>query len=83
MTQQEAFKEFVGILSPYVKNKNALEAVGPETQILNDLQVNSARLVDIILGIEDTFNIEVTDEEADEVVTVGDAVQLILNKSQH
>jgi acyl carrier protein len=80
MTQQEAFIQVVGILTPYVKNKAALGAVAPETDILKDLEVNSARLVDIVLGIEDTFHIEVADEEADEVVTVGDAVDLILRK---
>ena len=80
MTQQEALTEVVNILSPYAKNQAALEQVSAETDILKDLQVNSARLVDIILGIEDSFNIEVADEEADEVVTVGDAVKLILPK---
>jgi len=80
MDQQQAFHEVVGILTPYAKNKAALESVGPNTNILKDLQVNSARLVDIILGIEDRFEIEVADEEADEVVTVGDAVKLILAK---
>ncbi len=78
MTHEEAFTEVVGILSPYAKNKAALTQISAKTDILKDLQVNSARLVDIILGIEDAFNIEVADEEADEVVTVGDAVALIL-----
>jgi len=80
MTQQEVLAEVVKILSPYAKNQSALEQVTAETDILKDLQVNSARLVDIILGIEDTFNVEVADEEADEVVTVGDAVEMILKK---
>jgi acyl carrier protein len=80
MTQEQAFTEVVGILSPYAKNKAALAQIGPTTDILKDLQVNSARLVDIILGIEDAFDIEVGDEEADEVVTVGDAVALIVKK---
>jgi acyl carrier protein len=45
------------------------------------LKVNSARLVDVVLEIEDTFGIEVKDEDADKVKTVGDAVQLILAKA--
>jgi len=39
--------------------------------------VNSARLVDVILDFEDEFDIEVDDEDADAVNTVGDAVTLI------
>ena len=42
--------------------------------------MNSARLVDIILDFEDAFDIEVEDEDADAVNTVGDAVQLIAAK---
>ena len=39
--------------------------------------MNSARLVDIIPDFEDAFDIEVEDEDADAVNTVGDAVKLI------
>lgn len=78
MTQQEAIEKVVGILEPFVKNREALETIGMETSILKDLKVNSARLVDVVLEIEDTFEIEVKDEDADKVKTVGDAVKLIL-----
>jgi len=37
--------------------------------------------VDIILAFEDDFDIEVDDESADQVRTIGDAVELILRKS--
>ena len=60
-----------------MKNQEALDSVGDSTNILKDLKVNSARLVDIILEFEDAFNIEVEDEDADAVNTVGDAVRLI------
>ncbi len=81
MTQEEVFAKVVEILTPYVKNKTALATVTPQTNILKDLEVNSARLVDIVLGMEDSFNIEVADEEADGVITVGDAVKLIQQKA--
>jgi acyl carrier protein len=81
MTQEDVFAKVVEILTPYVKNKAALATINPGTSILKDLEVNSARLVDIVLGMEDAFNVEVADEEADGVITVGDAVKLILNKA--
>ena len=77
MTRQEIYAKVVEIIQPFVKNQEALESVGESTNILLDLQVNSARLVDIILDFEDAFDIEVEDEDADAVNTVGDAVQLI------
>jgi len=71
-------EEVISIVKPFVKNQEALSSIGPETSILKDLKVNSARLVDIVLELEDRFDIEVRDEDADNVRTIGDAVQLIL-----
>ncbi len=82
MTEKEIFDKVVGILSPYAKNKDALSSATNDTNILKDLEVNSSRLVDIILAFEDTFEIEVGDGEADQVTTVGAAVKLIQSKIQ-
>lgn len=78
MNEQEVMSKVVAILKPFVKNPEALAAVSMETSLLKDLKVNSARLVDIVLEIEDTFGIAVKDDDADRVKTVGDAVNLIV-----
>jgi len=80
VTREEIFEKVVEIVKPYVKNQEALEGVTEDTNILQDLKVNSARLVDVILAFEDEFDIEVEDEDADAVNTVGDAVELIQSK---
>ena len=80
MTEQEIFDKVIAILKPYVKNRDALATVSTETNILEDLKVNSARLVDVVLAFEDEFEIEIADEDADGVDTVGDAVALIGKK---
>lgn len=80
MTEQEIFNKVIKILTPYAKNKAALESAKNETNILTDLEVNSSRLVDIILAFEDEFNIEIADGEADKVNTVGAAVKMIQGK---
>ena len=77
MKREEIFAKVVEIMRPFVKNQEALDSVDESTNILEDLKVNSARLVDIILDFEDAFDIEVEDEDADAVNTVGGAVQLI------
>lgn len=77
MDTQEVFKKIVEILTPFAKNEEALSNVTMETSIQEDLEVNSARLVDIVLEIEDGFDIEISDDDADQVATVGDAVNLI------
>ncbi len=80
MTREEIFAKVIEIIRPFVKNQEALDSVDESTNILQDLKVNSARLVDIILDFEDAFDIEVEDEDADAVNTVGDAVRLIAAK---
>jgi acyl carrier protein len=80
MKEGEAFEKVVKILTPYVKNQEALDSVSLETHILDDLRVNSARLVDVVLEFEDAFDIEIADDDVDSVETVGNAVELIESK---
>jgi acyl carrier protein len=81
MENQQIFEKVVAILKPFVKNVDGLATVSMDTGILKDLKVNSARLVDVVLEIEDAFGIEVNDDEADKVRTVGDAVRLIVSRT--
>ncbi len=80
MDKTEIFDQVVKILTPYVKNHEALERASLATHILDDLKVNSARLVDVVLEFEDAFNIEIDDDDVDKVETVGNAVELIEGK---
>ncbi|MDA3949204.1 MAG: phosphopantetheine-binding protein [Spirochaeta sp.] len=78
MAREQIFEEVMNIISPFAVNKEALENANEQTNILTDLKVNSARLVDIILDFEDKFEIEIDDDAADEIQTLGDAVDKIL-----
>jgi len=80
MSKEQVMEKVVDIIRPFVKEKDALGSVAPETSILEDLKVNSARLVDIVLAFEDEFDIEVEDDDADKVKTIGDATDLVLTK---
>ncbi len=78
--ENEIFNKVVEIVTPFAKDKEALKKVTKDSNFLKDLQVSSSRLVDIILAIEDEFGIEVGDDEADKIETVGAAVTLISAK---
>ena len=80
MPEHKILEKVVEILKPYAKDADALAKVSLETNILSGLKVNSARLVDVVLAFEDAFGIEVADDDADKVETVGDAVRLIQGK---
>lgn len=77
MENTEIYNNVVGIISKHAKNQEALKSLSNETHILNDLQVNSARLVDIVLDFEDAFDLEISDDDADNIATIGDAVTLV------
>lgn len=80
MDEKQIMESVVKILTPWVKNEDALASVAMDTNILDDLKVNSARLVDVVIAFEDEFDIEIEDEDVDSVNTVGDAVKLIGSK---
>lgn len=51
--------------------------IHPETTFVDDLGADSLDIFQIIMGIEEELDIEVNVEEAEKIVTVGDAVELI------
>lgn len=81
MEKQAAMEKIITIIRPFVKDQEALKSANEQTQILADLGVNSARLVDIILAFEDEFSIEIDDEAADKVRTLGDAAAMVAAKT--
>lgn len=54
-----------------------IESVTPEARIVDDLQPDSLDVVELVMGVEEGFGIEVPDEAADRVATVGDAIALV------
>ena len=59
-----------------VLNVEASEVM-PGTTFTEDLGADSLDLYQIILGVEDAFDIEIPQEEAEKIVTVADAIDLI------
>lgn len=50
-----------------------------ETTFVDDLGADSLDIFQIIMGIEEAFDIEIENEDAEKIVTVGDAVEQIKN----
>lgn len=56
------------------------DAVTDEATLIDDLGGDSLDIVEMIMTAEETFGVEITDDEAEEMRTVGDAVRLIDGK---
>ena len=55
------------------------EDITMETKFVDDLGADSLDVFQIIMGVEEEFEIEIPNEEAEKIVTVGDAVEQIKN----
>ena len=70
--------EFEKIKNIIVEVLNVEESdITMETTFLDDLGADSLDVFQIIMGIEEEFEIEIPNEEAEKIVTVGDAVEQI------
>ncbi len=70
------------IVKPYVQNDLAFQNFGQNTDFIKDLEINSANLVDIVLDVEDEFNIAIDNDAMENMTTVEDAVKIIKNKQK-
>lgn len=55
-------------------------AVTMEASITEDLGADSLDVVDLVMSIEESFDVEIPDEEVENIKTVGDIVKYIENK---
>jgi acyl carrier protein len=74
MKQIEELKQ---IIKPYVPNQQQLENLTFETDFIKDLAINSANLVDIILDIEEKFDITIDNDGMEKMMTVQAALAII------
>ena len=59
------------------------EEITMDTTFVDDLGADSLDVFQIIMGIEEEFDIEIQNEDAEKIVTVGDAVEQIKNATNN
>ena len=78
MTRQEVFDKVANIVEKHfdlAKNK-----INDSINIKDDLNADSISVMEFVLDLEDEFGTEISDEDAEQIETVGAAVDYIFNR---
>ena len=78
MSANETFEQFKKLVVELLEVDEA--AVVPEASFADDFNADSLDIIELISAVEDTFKIEVPDEDAENLQTVKDAIDYIESK---
>ena len=77
MSKEEIFNKIRDILADNFEVDK--DKITDETNFTSDLDADSIDLLEFILQLEDEFGAEISDEDAEKIKTVGDAVNYVAN----
>lgn len=77
LTDTDILEQLKGLIKPYLGVEIDLSKLTGDELLIDDLKINSAHIVDIIIDIESSFDIMIDDESINEMNTVGDSVSVI------
>jgi acyl carrier protein len=80
MKKEDLIATLKKIVKPYIQDEEAFENLSENTDFIKDLKINSANLVDVILDVEDEFDIIVDNESMEKMLTVKAALEIIETK---
>ncbi len=78
MDTEEVFEKVKGIIVDQLGTPE--DNVKMDSSFIDDLGADSLDIVELVMAIEETFDIEIPDEDAEKVVTIGDVVKYISEK---
>lgn len=77
MEREAIIEQLTSIVKPFTKETQAFDNLTENTDFINDLKINSANLVDIVLDIEDAFHIVIDDQSMEKMLDVKSAIDII------
>ncbi|WP_338409416.1 acyl carrier protein [uncultured Flavobacterium sp.] len=80
MSSTEIIEKLKPIVKPFVKDEDAFNAMHEKTHFITDLNINSANLVDIILDLEEAFDIEIDNDSMEKMLDLENTIAVIQTK---
>lgn len=82
MTTEEIYARLLPIVKTYLPEDVSVDDVKLESDLTGDLNINSAHLVDIVLDVEDEFDMEFANEDMESLERLEDAIRIIKSKKE-
>jgi acyl carrier protein len=80
MNRAQTIEKLKVIVKPYIQNQEAFDNLTESTDFITDLQINSANLVDVILDIEEAYEIVIDNQSMERMLDVKSAIEIIETK---
>ena len=80
MSKEEIIEKLKPIVKPFVKDEKAFQNINEKTHFINDLNINSANLVDVVLDVEEAFDIEIDNESMEKMLDLENTIAIIQTK---
>lgn len=80
MEKNELITKLKTIVKPYIQDEEAFNNLSEDTDFVKDLKINSANLVDVILDVEDAFDIRIENDEMEKMLSVKAAMDIVNSK---
>lgn len=80
MDKQEIITKLNGLMGKVMMTLTNAE-VKEEDRLIDDLGMDSMAAVDLVFALEDEYDIEISDEEAEKIETIGEIVDLVIEKT--
>ncbi|WP_313113458.1 acyl carrier protein [Aequorivita sediminis] len=82
MTSEIIYKKIEPIIKNYLPEDVSKMEVNRESDLTKELNINSAHLIDIVLDVEDVFDIEIKNEDLEKLRNLNDVINLIKQKTE-
>ncbi len=80
MSEQEILEKVKELVASQLGKSK--DEVTPESSFIEDLDADSLDLVELIMSMEDEYGLEISDEDAENITTVKDAVKFIAKHAE-
>lgn len=77
---EEMRKKIISILDKYIFDKKVWNTAPQNPNIILDLKINSARVIDIVIDLEEEYDIEIDIKGLEKIKTIDDIIVLINEK---